>query len=282
MLINNAGANPLSSSLLDITEAEIQQNMETNFFGPVLLARAFAPILAAAPNPVLVDVHSVASWYAFGGVYSASKAALWSATNSFRLELAPQGVHVAGVHMGYVDTAMAAHAGGPKMTPADLVQAVYTAVEAGAYAVITDATQRVADSLMASRTLSREVRDAISYMANSARCRETVVESIDIDDKTGILVASVRPTGSMRNRCGICRRRCPKYDQGKGRRRWRAPDAGAIRIELEADAPRVACRVHRVTVAAVPWARHQAGRPIFSTRRPPGWPRKRPRPPSRS
>ncbi|MDI3196358.1 ISL3 family transposase [Pseudarthrobacter sp. AL07] len=88
---------------------------------------------------------------------------------------------------------------------------------------------------------------------------KTVVEAIDLDDKTGILVASVRPTGSMRNRCGICRRRCPKYDQGQGRRRWRALDAGTIRVELEADAPRVSCRVHGVSVAAVPWARHQAG-----------------------
>ena len=88
---------------------------------------------------------------------------------------------------------------------------------------------------------------------------KTVVEAIDLDEETGILVASVRPTGSMRNRCGICRRRCPKYDQGQGRRRWRALDAGAVRVELEADAPRVSCRVHGVTVAAVPWARHQAG-----------------------
>ncbi|MET3143753.1 MULTISPECIES: ISL3 family transposase [unclassified Arthrobacter] len=88
---------------------------------------------------------------------------------------------------------------------------------------------------------------------------KTVVEAIDLDEETGILVASVRPTGSMRNRCGICRRRCPKYDQGQGRRRWRALDAGTIRVELEADAPRVSCRVHGVSVAAVPWARHQAG-----------------------
>ncbi|WP_427134893.1 ISL3 family transposase [Pseudarthrobacter sp. S9] len=88
---------------------------------------------------------------------------------------------------------------------------------------------------------------------------KAVVEVIDLDDETGILVASVRPTGSMRNRCGICLRRCPKYDQGQGRRRWRALDAGAIRVELEAYAPRVSCRVHGVTVAAVPWARHQAG-----------------------
>ena len=138
VLINNAGANPPSASLLDVTEADIRLNMETNFFGPVFLARAFAPILAATPESVLVDVHSVASWYAFGGVYSASKAALWSATNSLRIELAPKGVHVTGVHMGYVDTPMAAHADGPKMLPAELVTTVYDAVEAGEYEVLAD------------------------------------------------------------------------------------------------------------------------------------------------
>jgi len=137
-LINNAGALPPSASLLEVTEADIRANMETNFFGPVLLARAFAPILAAKPQSVLVDVHSVASWYGFGGIYSAAKAALWSATNSLRLELAPQGMQVTGVHMGYVETRMAAHADGPKMQPAELATMVYDAVEAGEYEVIAD------------------------------------------------------------------------------------------------------------------------------------------------
>jgi NAD(P)-dependent dehydrogenase (short-subunit alcohol dehydrogenase family) len=139
VLINNAGSTPPSASLLEVTEADIRANMETNFFGPVFLARAFAPILAAKPESVLIDVHSVASWYAFGGVYSASKAALWSATNSLRLELAPKGVHVVGVHMGYVDTPMAAHAEGPKLLPAQLVTKVYDAVEADEYEVLADA-----------------------------------------------------------------------------------------------------------------------------------------------
>ena len=137
-LINNAGALPPSASLLEVTESDIRANLETSFFGPVFLARAFAPILAAKPQSVLVDVHSVASWYGFGGTYSASKAALWSATNSLRLELAPRGVHVTGVHMGYVETRMAAHADGPKMQPAELVTKVYDAVEAGEYEVIAD------------------------------------------------------------------------------------------------------------------------------------------------
>ena len=83
-------------------------------------------------------MHSVASWYALGGAYSAAKAALWSATNSLRLELAPKGTHVVGVHVGDVDTAMAAHATGPKMQPADLVRLTFDAVEAGDYEVIAD------------------------------------------------------------------------------------------------------------------------------------------------
>jgi transposase len=48
------------------------------------------------------------------------------------------------------------------------------------------------------------------------------------------------------------------YDQGEGRRRWRALDLATALCFLEADAPRVNCRRHGVVVAAVPWARHDA------------------------
>jgi NAD(P)-dependent dehydrogenase (short-subunit alcohol dehydrogenase family) len=138
VLVNNAGALPASATILDLSEAQLRDGMETNFFGPVRLAQAFAPVLSSHPGSAMVNVHSVASWYAFGGVYSASKAALWSATNSLRLELAPRGVHVVGVHVGYVDTAMAAQATGPKLDPADLVGSVHDALEAGEYEVIAD------------------------------------------------------------------------------------------------------------------------------------------------
>lgn len=137
-LINNAGMIPPTASYLELAEADLRASMETNFFGPVMVAKAFAPQLIAAAGAVLVDIHSVASWNAFGGVYSASKAALWSATNSLRLELAPHDVHVVGVHMGYVDTAMAAFAEGPKLKPEDLVSQVYDTVAAGGYEVLGD------------------------------------------------------------------------------------------------------------------------------------------------
>ncbi|WP_373460140.1 SDR family NAD(P)-dependent oxidoreductase [Arthrobacter globiformis] len=133
MLINNAGASVASAGILTHTDAEIRTNVETNFLGPLFLARAFAPILSANDESVIIDFHSAVSWYAVGGIYSATKAALWSATNSLRLELAPARVHVVGVHVEYVDTAMAAQAAGPKMDPADLVRTVMDAVEAGEY-----------------------------------------------------------------------------------------------------------------------------------------------------
>jgi len=142
VVINNAGANPPTASLLDIDEADIAANMEVNFFGPVRVARSFVHVIAGRPAAALIDIHSIASWYAFGGVYSAAKAALWSATNSLRLELAPRGVHVLGVHMGYVDTPMAAHASGPKLTPADLAGQVFDALEAGRFEVLADEQTR--------------------------------------------------------------------------------------------------------------------------------------------
>jgi transposase len=88
---------------------------------------------------------------------------------------------------------------------------------------------------------------------------KTTVERVGFDHERGVVIAHVRPNRSERGRCGVCRRRCPGYDQGGGRRRWRCLDLGTERAVVEADAPRVRCREHGVVVAAVPWARHGAG-----------------------
>jgi transposase len=85
---------------------------------------------------------------------------------------------------------------------------------------------------------------------------KTVVEAVEEED--GAIVIKVRPHARQLDRCPHCRRRCPGYDQGEGRRRWRALDLGTTFCLLEADAPRVECRQHGVVVAAVPWARHDA------------------------
>ena len=84
-----------------------------------------------------------------------------------------------------------------------------------------------------------------------------MIEEVELQ-ADGALVVSVRPRAGDRDRCPRCRRRCPGYDQGEGRRRWRALDLGTSFCFLEAWAPRVRCKRHGVLVAAVPWARHDA------------------------
>lgn len=86
----------------------------------------------------------------------------------------------------------------------------------------------------------------------------TVIERVEFEEEEGAIIAAVRPRRGQRNRCGECGRRCRRYDQGAGRRRWRALDLGATRAYLEAAAPRVECPEHGVIVAAVTWARHEA------------------------
>lgn len=87
----------------------------------------------------------------------------------------------------------------------------------------------------------------------------TVIESVTFDEDLGAVVASVRPRKGATRRCGRCGLRGPWYDRGQGRRRWRALDLGTVPVWLEAEAPRVSCRVHGPTVAQVPWARHGVG-----------------------
>ena len=91
------------------------------------------------------------------------------------------------------------------------------------------------------------------------RCK---IENIDIETEVGIerLVIKASPYKCDRCRCGICGRRAPKYDKGKGIRHWRALDIGnSIPVYVESEAPRVKCPEHGVVVSQVPWARHGSG-----------------------
>jgi transposase len=72
------------------------------------------------------------------------------------------------------------------------------------------------------------------------------------------LVVGVRLYRRQRHRCGKCGRRCQRYDQGEGRRKWRGLDLGTTCTFIEAEAPRVSCPEHGVVVAQVPWADHSA------------------------
>jgi transposase len=85
--------------------------------------------------------------------------------------------------------------------------------------------------------------------------KAVVVKDVYCGDQ-GEVVVAVRPNWRERDRCGVCRRRCPGFDLGEGRRRWRALDLATTFAFVEAEAPRVRCARHGVVVCAVPWARH--------------------------
>ncbi|WP_028473173.1 SDR family oxidoreductase [Nocardioides alkalitolerans] len=139
VLINNAGIST-GTALVTGDEATIRREMDTNFYGPLLMTRAFAPILRANGGGAILNVVSALSWFTApgAGAYAASKAAAWMLTDSTRLELAGQGTHVVGVHMGLVDTDMAAGVPAPKISPADLAGAGLDAIESGAQEVLGD------------------------------------------------------------------------------------------------------------------------------------------------
>jgi NAD(P)-dependent dehydrogenase (short-subunit alcohol dehydrogenase family) len=113
--------------------------METDYFGPLLLSRAFAPVLAKNGGGAIVNVLSVLSWVAVptAGTYSASKAAS-ALTNWLRTGLRGQGTQVLGVHAGPIDTDMASELTLPKVKPIEVVQQVLSAIEAGRDEVLVD------------------------------------------------------------------------------------------------------------------------------------------------
>jgi NAD(P)-dependent dehydrogenase (short-subunit alcohol dehydrogenase family) len=81
--------------------------METTFWGPVTVLRAFAPVLARNGGGAAVTVLPAPSWptspHASSG--RAAEAAAWSFTGSARAELCGQGTEVVGVHLDVPATA---------------------------------------------------------------------------------------------------------------------------------------------------------------------------------
>jgi len=152
VLVNNAGR-AISADFLNDPVEDVRGDFETNFYGPLLTARAFVPIIERNGGGHLLNVHSVLSWIALSGSYSASKAALWSQTNALRLALKPRGITVTGLHVGYIDTDMAAHVDGPKSRPRDVARQALDGIEADAYEVLADdLSRRVKGGLAADLT----------------------------------------------------------------------------------------------------------------------------------
>jgi NAD(P)-dependent dehydrogenase (short-subunit alcohol dehydrogenase family) len=144
LVINNAGIARFGGFLAEDSIDAARAQLETNFFGPLRVSQAFAPILAANGGGAVLNVLSVASWISSPmlAVYGASKSAVWSLTNGLRNELRAQGTQVLGLHMGFVDTDLTQGIEMPKSTPEDIVRRAFDALEAGAEEVLGDEITR--------------------------------------------------------------------------------------------------------------------------------------------
>lgn len=144
LLVNNAGVST-HVGLTDGSMADIRLEMETHFFGSLAVTRAFAPLIAANGGGAVLNILSVLSWVhrpAYGG-YSAAKAAAWAMTNVARQELAPSGVDVTALHVGFMDTDMADHvAPEDKVDPAVVASLALDGIEQRALEVIADDRSR--------------------------------------------------------------------------------------------------------------------------------------------
>lgn len=144
ILINNAGISTGSGATTPDALQAARDELEINFFAPLALSHAFAPVLGRNGGGAIINILSALTWISLPstGTYSASKAAAWGLTNSLRGELAAQNTHVLGAHMGYMDTDMTAGVDAPKAAPADIADAIVKALNAGEDEVLTDETSR--------------------------------------------------------------------------------------------------------------------------------------------
>ena len=141
LLVNNAGTAPADDSIAGPEEG-LRAVFETNFFGTLRVANAFAPVLATHGGGTLLNVLSAAAWINIPTGYAASKAAMWSATNALRVQLRGQGTQVVGLLVGMVDTPMSQHWDVPKVTAGSVVSQAYDGVADGSLEVLADDTTR--------------------------------------------------------------------------------------------------------------------------------------------
>ncbi|OKK16042.1 short-chain dehydrogenase [Streptomyces sp. CB00455] len=144
LLINNAGVST-GATLVGGDLDEVRREMETNFFGPLAATRAFAPVIEGNGGGAVLNVLSALSWFHPAGLgsYAASKAAAWALSDATREELAPRGITVSALHVGYMDTDMAA--GVPadqKVAAADVAAQALSGIETGLQEILADETSR--------------------------------------------------------------------------------------------------------------------------------------------
>lgn len=139
MLINNAGIANACFSSADNASEIARLEMEANYFGPLNLTLALLPALKKSRGAI-VNISSIAGISNFPslGPYSATKAALHSLTQGLRAELKRDGILVAGVYPGPIDTRMTEHMEMDKAPTSQVAERTLAALAKGEVDIFPD------------------------------------------------------------------------------------------------------------------------------------------------
>lgn len=109
VLINNAGVG-ITGPVEEIPDQETFNVFNTNYFGPVKLINAVLPFMRSKNKGYIINITSIAGYMGlpFRGHYSASKGALTSITEAYRLELRNTNIQLTTIAPGDFATNIAA------------------------------------------------------------------------------------------------------------------------------------------------------------------------------
>ncbi|HEY1692751.1 MAG TPA: SDR family oxidoreductase [Polyangiaceae bacterium] len=101
VLVNNAGYGQ-GGPLLEVSDATLREQFDTNVFGLMEVTRAFVPEMLARGRGWILNVSSIGGrvTFPFFGAYHASKYAVEALSDALRAELRGLGVHVALIEPG--------------------------------------------------------------------------------------------------------------------------------------------------------------------------------------
>jgi short-subunit dehydrogenase len=149
ILVNNAGVG-LFGPVEALSEEQLRQVFEVNFFALVRVTQAALPLLRRRPGGQIVNVSSVLGHRGLPllGGYCAAKAAVNVLTESLRAELAAEGISVLLVSPGFTETEFRQarlHADGWRQTPPPLKQ---MSAEEVAAAMVKASRRRRRDTIL--------------------------------------------------------------------------------------------------------------------------------------
>ena len=109
VMIANAGIG-VTNSALEFDAAKLASTMNVNVIGAANSVAAVLPEMIARGSGHLVVISSLAAYRGLpkSAAYCASKAAVSSMFESFRLDLAPRGINVTIIHPGFIETPLTA------------------------------------------------------------------------------------------------------------------------------------------------------------------------------